>query len=615
MTRSGYKVSFIDDTLPVAFPKFSREHINDLVISDRNKTGEIKYLHFSIFLSKSRRFPFFTATNINGELFKKIPRKQVFPSGRDEWSIDERIEEFQWGQNLYDAKRSDFQRGHMTKREDPQWGESIDIAREAAQQTFFFSNAVPQLGDLNTEDWGKLETYILSRESVPNKLKVSVFTGPVLSMADPIFVTAVNDQEVQLPTLFWKVVYYTNDGESLSRVAFLMGQEKLLLERGIAFRRVSPLEAVEFLPDHFQDFEDREIYQVNISTIEKLTKLKFAEALEPYQDKRPLKLIIDKVQVANVASLDNAASMNVDEDSGEVVEFQNIVLSGTQPLTIAATEVTLSNVSEPKAFARAARSGPEEQYTTDLKNNFGYYATWNPGLTLKIGDIGIVKGNVFRKISELEKLGITFEVDPDKTPTDLKYNSKGSVVITTKLSGAASIPGSSLTQADAGILVEFSKENSILFQANGTLTSTVKDTIVIGNKVIELFKQGKWDKKWVVITELVTAEAATILISNSKGAKIELKANAKIDAPKLDIANANFQFSTQFSRALETEIVAKEGLTPLFKIMGIKTSIFTPPDFKPLGLSLLDILTPEMAQNEDLEGKIYFGYISEDPHE
>jgi endonuclease G len=613
MNRTGYKTNFIKN-IPVELPTFRQGMSEDVVTADAKKTGEIKYPHYSVFLSKSRRFPYFTATNIDGTKFRKIKRTEVFDSGRDEWSIDDRVTDFQWGQHLYNAKKSDFQRGHMTKREDPQWGDTVGEAREAAQQTFFFSNCVPQVGDLNTKEWGKLETYILSKESVPNELRVCVMTGPVLADTDPFFVTEVDDEEVQLPTLFWKIVYYTNDGETLSRAGFLMGQENLLLERKIAVKKQVDFMAMEVVPGFFEDFEDKDIYQVNVSTIEKLTKLRFAEADEAFTDSRPLKLIIDKVQVSEEMLMDVTAALNVDEDSNELVSFRNIVLKAPKvskdlfaaDMTPQATEVTVASL---------ARSGPAYQYTGEMKKKFGYYATWNPGMPLALGDVGVVKDNIFRKITDLSRFGIRVEQTDDITRTDLKYSSKGSVTVLTKLSGNASIPGSSLSQADAGVVVEFSKENSVFFQANGTLTKMIADSVSIGNTVLDLFRSGKWDKNWVVITDLVTAESATILISNAAGAKIELKVNANVDAPSIDIANGELKFSTQFSRSMETEIVAKEGLTPLFRLMGIKTRLFSPPEFRAQGITGFDMLTPEMATNGDQKDKVTFGYLSDQENE
>ncbi len=255
-------------------------------------------------------------------------------------------------------------------------------------------------------------------------------------------------------------------------------------------------------------------------------------------------------------------------------------------------------------------SSAQNQYTNEMKRKFGYYATWNPGVPLKLGDIGIFKRNVFTRISGLDDFNISFEVRPDTTKTPLEHNSQGSVTITTKLSGTVAPQGSVLTDIDAGIIVEFSKENSTLFKANNTVTPSIKDTIQLGKEIISLFKEGKWDKNWVVITELVEAESATIIISNTSNSKIELKANANVGAANFDIADAKFEFSPQFTRGLETKIISAEGLTPLFKVMGMKTRLFAPPIFRSNSFKALDKVTPHSAQNE-YKDSLYFEEITD----
>jgi endonuclease G len=296
---TGYVPGFLGHDLTVNFPELSAGLKKQIAQVPKTNNGELKYRHYSLFLHKTRHFPFFTAVNINGVLFKKIRRAEVFDSGRDEWRVDDRAKEFQWGPHLYSAKKSDFQRGHMTKREDPQWGTTAEIAKEAARSTFFFSNCVPQISELNTREWGSLEMYILNKETVPEKILCSVFTGPVLAADDPVFVTKVDAQDVQIPTHFWKVVYFTNDGKNLSKVGFMMGQENLLNERKIVepLRLLKAFEALIPEKDYFMDFEDAATYQVNLSTIEKLSGIKFPPAKEPYKDKRPRKLILKDIEV------------------------------------------------------------------------------------------------------------------------------------------------------------------------------------------------------------------------------------------------------------------------------------------------------------------------------
>ena len=320
---SGFDPKFIDKKLPVAFPKLSPSQKADLAPCADNPSGEYKYVHHSLFLSKSRRFPFFTATNINAALFQKIKRDEVF-NGTDVWQIDSRGKEYQFGQHLYDAQNSDFQRGHMTKREDPQWGDTPAQAIEAAQSTFYFANCVPQVAELNTKKWAHLETYILEKQSVPNKMMVTVFTGPVLANHDPIFVSKVDGNEVQIPVLFWKVVYYTNDGKTLNKVGFLMGQEELLDKKGIV-RKLTTGKTFEIhaVPtEHFLDFEDAETYQVSLNTIEKLSGLKFSKANEPNKDPRPIKLILQQVEMKNMPG----KSMKKVSDENAHLHYQGIVL-------------------------------------------------------------------------------------------------------------------------------------------------------------------------------------------------------------------------------------------------------------------------------------------------
>jgi hypothetical protein len=256
----------------------------------------------------------------------------------------------------------------------------------------------------------------------------------------------------------------------------------------------------------------------------------------------------------------------------------------------------------------------QEQYTDEMKDRFGYYAAWNPGTPFALGDIGVLRDNLFTRLSNVSELGFTFDIREDPTKTPLEHSSRGSVSVTTKLSGALAPQGSALTDADAGIIVEFSRENATLFKANNTTSPSILDAIKLGDQIIERYRQGRWNKKWVVITELVMAESATIIISNSANGKIELKANADVHVPSIDIADAALNFSTQFSRGLETKIISQEHLTPLFKLMGMKTRIYMPPVFGTKYVAPFDLVTPETAANQ-YKNDIYFGYISSEQTE
>lgn len=294
---SGYQPAFLGAKMKVSLPKISAGKKIDLAPVKGNKDALLHYPHHSVALSKTRKLPLFAAVNIDGQRFRVLKRTALFDSGSDEWTIDQRASDFQWGHELYSASASDFDKGHMVKREDPQWGDDDAAASNAARSTFFYSNCAPQVGDLNRKEWRGLEDFILKKKSVPDRLRINVFTGPVLADDDPVFVTNIKGQRVQIPALFWKLVYFTADGKTLSRVAFLMGQKKLLLKRGIAKPKEEELEGVILKPTIFDDYEDAAMYQVNVSVVEKLTGLGFSPARDPYRDDRPVKLILQEVEI------------------------------------------------------------------------------------------------------------------------------------------------------------------------------------------------------------------------------------------------------------------------------------------------------------------------------
>ena len=294
----GYQEDFLGKDFNVSLPKLSDED-KDFVAPVKNQPDNILHYHnFSLVQHAVRKFPFFTAANIDGKRFVSLKRSDVFESGRDRWLKDRRIQlNHQWGNELYKAAKSDFDKGHMTKREDVQWGKNAKTARRGAQSTFYYTNAVPQREELNREVWRMLENYILHDETVGHDLKINLLTGPVLRDEDPIFVTTVREEKIRIPSLFWKVIYFVKPGGDLHRVAFLVGQENLLLKHNI----VEAPERSRGFQDPFSDFKLGDTYQVKSAYIEKITGLKLPEAKDPFVDPRPSKLLMEQVNLRSLS--------------------------------------------------------------------------------------------------------------------------------------------------------------------------------------------------------------------------------------------------------------------------------------------------------------------------
>lgn len=240
---SGYDPAFLGEAHEVPLPSVAAEMEEDIA---RTEDGQdvLNYAHFSILMSKSRRLAFYTAVNIDGNQLVHVKR------GNDKWYFDPRIsKEYQSGPDLY--SRNDLDRGHLTRRQDPNWG--IDAVKANAH-TFHFTNCAPQHKNLNQKTWLKLEDYILRNADI-HDLKATVFTGPVFREDDMVY-----RGEFRIPAEFWKVAVIVKRDGMLSATAYLQTQRNLLSE-------------LEFAYGEFRT------YQVPVAEIADLTGLDFGDLL------------------------------------------------------------------------------------------------------------------------------------------------------------------------------------------------------------------------------------------------------------------------------------------------------------------------------------------------
>ncbi|HEV7285110.1 MAG TPA: DNA/RNA non-specific endonuclease, partial [Kaistia sp.] len=160
--RDGYAPQFLGERLPLPDPAAGKwtEDVIELVEEARTPGSdptELKYRNFSVRMSKSRKLPLVSAVNINGSLSnRQVERTDV-------WRRDPRISKAH--QNLREAYgyeyKGFFSRGHMTRREDPNWGTDNTILKQADADTFHVTNAAPQRQGFNAGIWLALEDYVI----------------------------------------------------------------------------------------------------------------------------------------------------------------------------------------------------------------------------------------------------------------------------------------------------------------------------------------------------------------------------------------------------------------------------------------------------------------------
>ena len=233
-TRIGYDPDFLGIEVPM--PK----RINSRSLS-KMANGEhiIPYQNFSIINNKRRRMALLTASNIDASRAKKRPEPgriytraalgEMGPNDREEWFIDPRIPaEDQLSNQFYTSDRRSFDKGHIVRREDVNWGDSYEAVKIANGDTFHVTNCSPQVLGFNRSRsggiWGRLENSVLRQARTE---RYCVFSGPLLLADDPVFHGINNDKpiEVQIPRAYWKIIVARTPEGELQTFSFLLTQD------------------------------------------------------------------------------------------------------------------------------------------------------------------------------------------------------------------------------------------------------------------------------------------------------------------------------------------------------------------------------------------------------
>ncbi|MBV8186555.1 MAG: DNA/RNA non-specific endonuclease [Alphaproteobacteria bacterium] len=249
--REGYVPAFLGKTkkFVVSLPEVMHDRDDMLEFKLDGKTGtELRYEHYSVVMCRSRRMCFFSAVNIDGGQSRK--------SARVAWKWDPRIPRTQQIMNECYGSPPKFSRGHMTRREDPGWGDAR-TAQRGNEDSMHVTNTTPQMQAFNSPIWLALEDYALDHAR-DDGMKVSVFTGPYFADDDPTL------YGVRIPRAFWKIIAFVHDETGqLCATGYQISQEQSL----------PPAE--EFVFGAFTSPQLNLATQVSIRSIERRSGIRF----------------------------------------------------------------------------------------------------------------------------------------------------------------------------------------------------------------------------------------------------------------------------------------------------------------------------------------------------
>jgi endonuclease G len=264
----GYSSTFLGTAIQLPQPK---KIISKQIARLKNNQIELKYFKHSVIFNAVTKMPIISAVNVEGDEDKRLDDSKR----KDDWLRDKRIDlECQLTDKFYSGSK--FDKGHMARFEDANWGTTVEDALRNGIYTCFYTNACPQVVDLNRAGglWGKLEKTILEKGIKKEKGKlarISVFNGPIFDdKIDRVF------KGVVIPMQYYKIILWLNDAKKLKATAFKLSQETLVDH--IKFDESMRIEEEALDIDKDVVFKN---YQCSIKSLSKLTNIDFKD-LEPF---------------------------------------------------------------------------------------------------------------------------------------------------------------------------------------------------------------------------------------------------------------------------------------------------------------------------------------------
>jgi hypothetical protein len=209
--------------------------------------------------------------------------------------------------------------------------------------------------------------------------------------------------------------------------------------------------------------------------------------------------------------------------------------------------------------------GISEQYTKEIQEQLKYSATWLPNIRISLGDVGTLENHLFHPQGNLSDFGIPFDKYESTGEAEFQFTSKDAVSVEAKLKGQAPLIGSAIAQADAGVTIKFGRENAVLFRATVCTSSRIKDIRALSKAIKDKHTEGQWDRKLVVVTQVISAKGTTVIISHGQNSQIDLSAKGNIGTGNINLADIGADFNIVRESYIATRIVAEPNLTPLFE--------------------------------------------------
>lgn len=241
-----------------------------------------------------------------------------------------------------------------------------------------------------------------------------------------------------------------------------------------------------------------------------------------------------------------------------------------------------------------------EHYTATVHKNLKpLFGNWEPSKPLALGDYGIIEGYTFNYLGNIKDLNIQIAERKINNKTQKNFSSDNSTEVI--------FHGKGQKYVNAAVEINFKSANSVFFNASGCEYVQIEDLTRLGKTVMNLYKSGRWNKSWAIVTEIINSESSTILISNGISSSIILEASTTEEF--INLADVSVKLSINSQKNIGYQTLTEGGMTPLFGLSKLLKPFLQDRVFKPFTLSRET--EESIGDNENIES-LFFGLVQID---
>lgn len=220
-------------------------------------------------------------------------------------------------------------------------------------------------------------------------------------------------------------------------------------------------------------------------------------------------------------------------------------------------------------------ASPVKLYQKEMYDNLGLFATWLPGSSVGIGDVGILEFGRFIKLTSLRELGIP----QGSRRIGSKQNMNYTAAVERSVAATAQA-GVALDVADTSVHLRFTRQGGYVFEAIGMLNIELTQRTILADQIVAAHERSKWSKEWLLIDSICTAESATIIVSEESGSEMVLKAHAALQAGMTTLADPSVKLSISSSKGRIVQIVSQSNVTPLYSCAKLHVPFLGDPSLR-----------------------------------